>query len=103
MNNYTIDRKRWATLTIFEQMGNIYVEVIRTLKAKKAGDNERAEASMKRVVDLFDATTEVHSSSPKGTEVKIVKGIFLDEYKKGMTTTLENYLLQYALAARLQR
>lgn len=103
MNNYVVDRKKWATLSIFEQMGNIYSEVGRTFSAKKAGDKEKSEAAMIRALDLFDATAEVNSKSPKLKEILRTREVFADEYAHSADTSLDNYLMQFALAARLRR
>lgn len=103
MSNYAVDRKKWAAMTIFEQMGNIYAEVGRTFLAKKAGETDKSEAAMVRSLDLFDATAEANSKSPKLKEILRAREIFADEYQRLTATTLENYLLQFALAARLQK
>jgi len=105
MNSYKVDRDKWATLTIFEQMGNIYVEVGRTFNAKKSGDSKKSEAAMIRALDLFDASAEVasKSNSPKLKEILTVREIFADDYSNSADSTLNDYLMQFALVARLKK
>ena len=54
--NYSINRERWAKMTIFEQMGNIASEVGRSFNAKRRNDKESCLLAVSRAVDLFDAT-----------------------------------------------
>jgi len=104
MNNYQVDREKWQKLTIFEQMGNIYSEVGRTLAAKKRGDQEASTAAAIRAFDLFDATSEnlTISNSPKLHEVLRVRELFADEFLNDKPPALDSYFTQFALAARLR-
>ena|SRR3990167_4463369 len=103
MNNYQVDRQKWQSLTIFEQMGNIYSEIGRTFNAKKMNNSPGAKDAAMRAFDLFDATTEdlVRKKSPKLSEVLRVREIFAEEYQNSDKTTLDNYFMQFAIAARL--
>ncbi|OGL30011.1 hypothetical protein A3D14_01370 [Candidatus Saccharibacteria bacterium RIFCSPHIGHO2_02_FULL_47_12] len=105
MSNYTVDRTKWQKLSIFDQMGNIYSEVGRTFSAKQAGDEKRAQEATARALDLFDATAEklAADNSPKLREVLRVREIFVDESKHAQTTSLDNYLMQFAVAARTRQ
>lgn len=105
---YTVDRKRWAEMNIFDQMGNIYSEVGRTFKAKQNHDEEKYDQALLRAIDLFDATTLalVEQRSPKLKEVLRAKEEFLNacvaknpEDQRG----LDRYFMQFAIAARLTR
>lgn len=104
---YLVDRDRWAKLSIFDQMGNIYSEVGRSFNAKNKGDQERAVA---RAKDLFNATIYVLNKckSPRAREIRRAKWEFLKTVSDGSTSTkdiqsLDRYFLQFAIAARLQR
>jgi hypothetical protein len=109
MNSYRVDRRRWATMTIFEQMGNIGSEVGRSISAKRAGNTERFEGSLARALDLFEATIEVmiNLKSPRVREVLIARDQFLNLFygdaPEGDDQKIENYFMQFAIAARLHR
>jgi len=100
---HTVDRARWARMTIFEQMGNIGSEVGRTLKAQRNGDD--FEPALIRALDLFDATTQqlVTAKSSQTKEVLRSKDQFLEAVYGKQDPSIENYFMQYALAARLNR
>ena len=105
MNSYNVDRQKWAKMTIFEQMGNIYSEVGRSFSANKRGDTLLAEAATVRAIDLFDATTEVlvAQKSPRTKEVLRAKDQYLSVLygdKAGDEQAIDNYFLQFAIAAR---
>lgn len=109
MSNYQIDRQRWASLTIQEQMGNIGSEVGRSIKAWRASDHARFQGALGRALDLFDATTEllVKEHSPRTKEVLRSRDQFLglffaDTFDKD-ATALEKYFMDYALTARMNR
>ncbi len=108
MSNYQIDRQRWQRLTIQEQMGNIGSEVGRSIKAWQAHDMPRFDGALSRALDLFDATTEglVAHKSPRAKEVLRAKDqylrLFFDD-QLADASKVENYFMQYALAARRNR
>ena len=109
MSNYSIDRHRWAQMTIQEQMGNIGSEVGRSIKAWQAHDNNRFNGALDRALDLFAATTEelVARKSPRTKEVLRARdqylSLFFDNTFQADASKLENYFMQYALAARRDR
>ncbi len=105
-NQHVFDRVKWSNLTIFEQMGNIGSEVGRALSAKRRGDAESMRGAFYRGLDLFDATAEswAASKSPRVAEILRAR----EQFSRSVVTddidvTLENYFLQYAIAARLHR
>lgn len=100
---YTVDRDRWARLSIFEQMGNIGSEVGRTLKLKRGGQD--FEPALIRALDLFDATVE-HLIALKSYRVKEVlrsKDQFLQAVFVRDDDKIESYFTHFAVAARLNR
>lgn len=106
MNTYGVDRKKWAALSVFDQMGNIGSEVGRSLSAKRKGDEKAAEAAVVRALDLFDATTEAWLvvSPPKTKELLRAKEQYLAAYlNPSKDNGIENYFMQFAIAARLNR
>ncbi len=90
-------------MTIFEQMGNIGSEVGRALKAKRAGDD--FQPALIRALDLFDATVEPLSAakSPRAKEVLRSRDQFLSAIYDKPDDAIEDYFMQFAIAARLQR
>lgn len=106
--NYTINEDRWAKLDIFNQMGNIYSEVGRSLKTKGQKDSRRHEEAIDRAIELFDATIRslIAKKSPQSKEVLRAKEQFLDivlddNASVESTQSLERYFMQFAIAARL--
>lgn len=109
-DNYSVDRKRWATLSIFDQMGNTYAEVGRTIQANKSGDKARFEAALIRAIDLFDATVEAQIATRpyRAKEVLRAQDQFLslffgEDWEKADEQKLDQYFMNYAMAARLNR
>lgn len=107
---YAVDQSKWAALTIFEQMGNIYSEVGRSFNAKKHNNDYDRDQAMSRAIDLFDATTAVliAKKSPKSKEVLRAKEEYLGALISNDTTSLEiqnldRYFMQFAIAARMNR
>ncbi len=103
MSSHVIDQSKWAQMTIFEQMGNIGSEVGRALAAKKRGDVESLRGALFRGLDLFDATAAVWAAkkSPKTSEILRAR----EQFAEAATTdtanpALENYFMQFAIAAR---
>ncbi|HEX9594682.1 MAG TPA: hypothetical protein VF996_00945 [Candidatus Saccharimonadales bacterium] len=103
---HKVDRTRWQELNILEQMANIYSEVGRTLAAQGSGNKERAKLSLGRALDLFDATIEGLAAKNKSSRLKEVlraKEQFLEAHasdNKDDKSSIENYFMQFALAAR---
>lgn len=109
MSNYQIDRGRWSKMTIQEQMGNIGSEVERSIRAWADHDTNRFDGALDRVLDLFDATTEqlISEHSPRVKEVLRARdqylSLFFDGTFQADASQLEDYFMQYALAARANR
>lgn len=107
---YAIDQDRWAQLSIFEQMGNIYSEVGRSFNAKQRKDVEATQSATYRAIDLFDASikAQVAAKSPKSREILRSKEQFLglindDNASPDSIQSLDRYFMQFAIAARLNR
>ncbi|NQV03760.1 MAG: hypothetical protein HQ542_14010 [Bacteroidia bacterium] len=100
---YTINRDRWNQLTILEQLGNIGSEVGRTLKSKQRGQD--FEPALIRALDLFDATIEllVSKKSYRLKEVLRARDQFLQSIYVKEDYTIEQYFMQFAIAARNTR
>lgn len=107
---YTIDQERWAKLDIFNQMGNIYSEVGRSLKTQGHKNPKDHEEAVSRAIDLFDASVRalIAKKSPKAKEVLRAKEQFLelafsDKVAPEAASSLDRYFMQFALAARRNR
>jgi hypothetical protein len=108
--SYAVDRERWAAMNIFEQMGNIYSEVGRSINAKQQNKQQDCDYAVVRALDLFDATVDdlVRQKSPRTKEVLRAKDQYLHAiYDQSATpnifTDVDRYFMQYAIAARLHR
>ena len=101
--SYNVDRDRWRRLSLLEQMGNIGSEVGRTIKAKKRGDD--FEPALIRALDLFDATVEplIADKSHRAKEVLRARDQFLHALYTREDDKIEEYFMQFALAARRGR
>ncbi|MCE7936321.1 hypothetical protein DYH10_00800 [Candidatus Saccharibacteria bacterium CPR2] len=110
MSGYNVDIKRWSKMSIFEQMGNIGSEVGRAFKAKRLSDEESCNYAVGRALDLFDATVSVLITT-KPYRVKeilrakdqFLQNIYGEEFNNEDSKMLENYFMQMAIAARLNK
>lgn len=109
-SRYMIDRDRWAKLSIFNQMGNIYSEVGRSFKAMSEGNLKDQQEAMSRAIDLFDTTAEVliARKAPQSKEVLRAKeeylaAIYNKDTSQDTIRSLDRYFMQFAVAARLNR
>jgi hypothetical protein len=91
-------------------MGNIYSEVGRSFKTKGKIDSDDHLEALTRAIDLFDATilSLTNAKSPKLKEVLRAKEQFLDiitdeHSNRASIRGLDQYFLQFAIAARLRR
>ena len=110
MIEYRVDRDKWSSMSILDQMGNISSEVGRAINAKKLNNKEDMDNAVIRALDLFDATTEelIKNKSVRSKEVLRSKDQFLTIISKQNPRTeelnsLDRYFMQYAVAARLNR
>lgn len=108
MASYEIDRQRWSSLSIYEQMGNIGAEVGRAVNATRAGKEKRAQGAIDRAVDLLDATVEalVAQKSPRLKEVLRAREEFLRLFYDGTfeedADDIVRYFNLFALVARAE-
>lgn len=106
MSKHVFDKKKWAAMTIFEQMGNIGSEFGRALNAKSRGDEQSLEGALYRGLDLFDETIEVlaKQKSSRLREVLIARDQFTESIiTDKQDSKLDDYFMQFAIAARLNR
>lgn len=86
MSSYAVDRRKWAQLSILEQMGNIGSEVGRSIKAKTNGDDQAYQAALLRAKDQY---LQLFYNPKLASQAEAKK--------------LENYFTQFAIAARANR
>ncbi|MGB3023535.1 MAG: hypothetical protein WBB39_01885 [Candidatus Saccharimonadales bacterium] len=106
MSEHVFDKAKWQSMDIFNQMGNIGSEVGRALSAKRRGDERSMQAAFYRGLDLMDATVEelVRQRSPRSKEVLRAREVFAQAIVTDTTDpTLEQYFMQFAMAARVNR
>ncbi len=106
MSKHAFDKQRWAKMTVFEQMGNIGSEVGRALSAKHRGDTDSMNSALYRGLDLIDATSELWAQKHpyRNKELLRARELFAQSVMtNNEDQTLENYFMQFAIAARLNR
>lgn len=110
MGDYRFDRKRWAKLSFFEQLGNIGSEVGRAIIAHRSGNIAREMRAIDRAIDLFSATVEVNlhtSNAHRLKEVLRARDEFLRLFFDGTfdndADNIERYFMYFAFIARTER
>jgi len=110
MSEYKMDRAHWATLSFYEQLGNIGAEVGRAIIARREGKQEREERAIARARDLFDATTEALIGTEFSYRLKEVfraRDEFLMLFYGGTfeqdADNIERYFMFFAYEARKNR
>ncbi len=108
MSSHVFDRAKWQQLDIFNQMGNIGSEVGRTARALGANRDQDAEAAFRRGLDLIDATLDSSecSSVARKQELGRAREQFAQAYlekDEKLSKSLENYFMQFAIAARMRQ
>lgn len=106
MHSYMVDRRKWAGLTLFEQMGNIGAEVGRALLAKRRGDEANLSGAFARGLDLLDATAEAWATRRPAVVREVLRA--REQFAEavlgaGRDDRLEQYFTDFAIAARLRR
>lgn len=106
MSSHVFDKKRWAQMTMYEQMGNIGSEVGRALAAKRRGDDLSMQGALYRGLDLIDITAELWAmqKSPRTRELLRAREQFAEAIITDKNDDkLEDYFMYFAIAARANR
>lgn len=103
MTSHVFNSKNWAEMDVFNQMGNIGSEVGRALNAKRQGKPERCQAAFYRGLDLIDETAQLWAVQKRSGLRELLYA--RDQFAESITTskvdaTLEDYFMQFAIAAR---
>lgn len=103
MNSHSFDTASWSEMDIFNQMGNIGLEVGRALTAKRQGKTDRCQAAFYRGLDLIDATASDWAAKkyPGFKELLYARELFEESITTNkVDLSLEAYFMQFAVAAR---
>jgi hypothetical protein len=100
-SSHVFDHDKWAKLSLFEQMGNIGSEVGRTMNAMQKGDKVSMQGAYYRSLDLIDATIASWSSMARRKELlRAREELTVAVESQTVDRRLDNYFMQYAIAAR---
>lgn len=100
------DNKKWFQLSLSEQMANIGSEVIRAARWHNGGEKEHKKKALERALELFDLTLSDKRWKNRAKEIARMREVICDffysgnEYRSSLSS-LDNYFLHFALAARL--
>jgi cell fate regulator YaaT (PSP1 superfamily) len=99
MNNH-FDEVKWASLSFYEQMGNIGSEVGRTMNAIRQGDEQSLQGAYYRGLDLIDATAKNLSNSRRKELLRARELFSVAAESKTVDQKLDNYFMVFAVLAR---
>ena len=89
---------------MFEQMGNIGSEVGRAMNAMQREDEIAMQGAYYRGLDLIDATVASWPSESRKRELLRARELFASAVEtRKVDRQLDNYFMQYAIAARAER
>lgn len=99
---------RWNKLSLMEQLANIGSEVIRTIKWKKAGNQEYAQTAFERSLELFDFTLADPKNIHRLREVARAREAWADFFAgdniyHSTDESWEKYFYAFNYAASIQR
>ena len=104
--HYEMAAGRWYTFTLAEQMGNIGSEVHRAIMWRGRNEEKNFQNAFERALELFDLTLDdTRWNAPRKREIGRAREVFCDalwgdnEYKTNLAS-LDNYFLQFGIAAR---
>lgn len=106
MSKHTFDRRAWAQLDVFNQLGNIGSEVGRALAAKHSGNDARMTSAFYRGMDLFNATVDAWAERHVIALPELL--IAREQFAASILTdnedaALEKYFMDFAIAARMRQ
>lgn len=107
MQHKNLTQKRWSNFTLFEQLGNIGIEVTRAINAKTKEDKKLAGY---RALELLDLTLLDNKFKTKNGRYEITRArevvcdyLFCNNEYKSTKDSLEKYFMDFAIAARLNK
>lgn len=100
MNNH-FDEVKWASLSFYEQMGNIGSEVGRAMNAIRNNDEQALQGAYYRGLDLIDATAKNLSTKGRRYELLRARELLSEAVEsKTVDQKLDNYFMTFAVLAR---
>ena len=102
------DSKKWFQLSLSEQMANIGSEVIRAVKWHNKDEKEHKEKALERALELFDLPLSDKKWKNRVKEIARTREVVCDffygdnQYQSN-SSSLDNYFLHFAIAARLHK
>jgi len=104
MNSH-VEPKKWQTLSLFAQMGNIGSEVGRALRARELGHKEKADSAYRRALELIDLTAEQNSNANSSLTKEVLRAReqFSEAMESGQDLGIEQYFMNFAIAERLRQ
>jgi len=98
--------RRWATLTLMEQLAHVGSEVERSITAHEGGRHTRFEHALQRALELFDLTAaDDRWRGSRRREIlrareEFCRLFFDDQVPADSARGLRSYFLRFAVAAR---
>lgn len=99
-----LDTKRWQSLTLAQQMGNIGSEVQRAFSMQKRGEEEQKEKSIDRFLGMIDCSLADQRWQKRCLEICRIREVLCDYFfaKNSFGNSFENlinYFNAFALKA----
>lgn len=102
MNNY--HTKALEGADIFTVMGSVYAEVARYDSALDNKQLDLAHQAAERASDIINYVQGLEQlSAAQKLEIKMLSNIFLQQTKEFKKSGLDNYLLPFAVGARMRQ
>lgn len=102
MSNYHTNALEEAN--IFTIMGSVYAEVARYDSAINAGQSEQASRAVSRALEIITFTQKLKQINlAQKQEIKKFSQVFLEKVKQSKKSDLDNYLMPFAVSARLRQ
>lgn len=95
------DEEKWASLSFYDQMGNIGSEVNRAMNAIKRHDEQSLQGAFYRGLDLIDATAKLLTIEGRRRELLRARELFAEAVEtKTVDQKLNDYFMTFAMLAR---
>ncbi len=92
-----------AKADIFTVMGSVYAEVSRYDTAIASGNNDQARQASGRAQEIIEFAQNLrHINQAQKKEIKQFNSAFLKQAKASKASGLDNYLMPFAVAARMR-
>lgn len=102
MNSY--HTQALANANIFTIMGSIYAEVARYDSAINAHQPEQAKQAIKRAQEIIEFSKSLKQiNDAQQQEIRVFDSVLSERSKTSRKSELDNYLLPFAVAARMRQ